>query len=52
MTSPTERQEDRAREPVGRAALIASVGVGYVLRGPARAREAGAAVGTPLDRGA
>jgi len=26
MTSPTERQEDRAREPVGRAALIASVG--------------------------
>jgi aquaporin Z len=32
-------------------ALIA-VGVAYVLRGPSKALEAGAAVGTPLDRSA
>jgi hypothetical protein len=37
-------------EPVGKAAFIASVGVAYVLRGPAKAQEAGAAQGTPLDR--
>jgi len=34
------------------AGAIIAVGVAYVLRGPARAQEAGAAVGTPLDRGA
>jgi MIP family channel proteins len=31
---------------------IIAVGVAYVLRGPAKAQEAGAAVGTPLDRSA
>jgi aquaporin Z len=31
---------------------IIAVGVAYVLRGPAKAQEASAAVGTPLDRGA
>jgi glycerol uptake facilitator-like aquaporin len=36
--------------PVGGA--IIAVGVARVLRGPATAREASAAVGTPLDRGA
>jgi glycerol uptake facilitator-like aquaporin len=32
------------------AGAVAAVGVAYVLRGPARAEEAVAAVGTPLDR--
>ena len=36
----------------GRSAMIIAVGVAYVLRGPAKAQEAGAAVGTPLDRSA
>jgi aquaporin Z len=31
---------------------IIAVGVAYILRGPARAQEASAAVGTPLDRSA
>jgi aquaporin Z len=34
------------------AGAIIAVAVAYVLRGPARAQEAGAAVGTPLDRSA
>jgi aquaporin Z len=34
------------------AGAIIAVGVAYVLRGPAKAQEAGAAVGTPLDRSA
>ena len=34
------------------AGAVIAVGVAYVLRGPAKAREAGAAVGTPLDRSA
>src|SRR6516165_1814642 len=36
--------------PVAGAAI--AVSVAYVLRGPAKAQEAGAAVGTPLDRSA
>jgi hypothetical protein len=32
------------------AGAIIAVGVAYVLRGPARAQEASAAVGTPLER--
>src|SRR5215471_6974577 len=32
------------------AGAVLAVGVAYVLRGPAKAQEAGAAVGTPLDR--
>jgi glycerol uptake facilitator-like aquaporin len=32
------------------AGAVAAVGVAYVLRGPARAEEATAAMGTPLDR--
>jgi aquaporin Z len=32
------------------AGAVIAVGVAYVLRGPARAQEAGAAQGTPLDR--
>jgi aquaporin Z len=32
------------------AGAVIAVGVAYVLRGPARAQEAGAAVGTPLNR--
>ena len=32
------------------AGAVIAVGVAYVLRGPARAEEAGAAQGTPLDR--
>jgi aquaporin Z len=36
--------------PVAGAAV--AVGVAYVLRGPAKAQEAGAAAGTPLDRSA
>ena len=32
------------------AGAVIAVGVAYVLRGPAKAQEAGAAVGTPLDR--
>jgi aquaporin Z len=32
------------------AGAVIAVGVAYVLRGPARAQEAGAAVGTPLHR--
>jgi len=34
------------------AGAVIAVGVAYLLRGPAKAREAGAAVGTPLDRSA
>jgi glycerol uptake facilitator-like aquaporin len=34
------------------AGAVIAVGVAYVLRGPAKAQEAGAAVGTPLDRSA
>jgi len=34
------------------AGAVIPVGVAYVLRGPAKAQEAGAAVGTPLDRSA
>jgi MIP family channel proteins len=34
------------------AGAVLAVGVAYVLRGPAKAEEAGAAEGTPLDRGA
>jgi aquaporin Z len=29
---------------------VIAVGVAYILRGPAKAQEAGAAQGTPLDR--
>ena len=32
------------------AGAVLAVGVAHVLRGPAKAREAGAAMGTPLDR--
>ena len=32
------------------AGAVAAVGVAQVLRGPAKAQEAAAAVGTPLDR--
>jgi glycerol uptake facilitator-like aquaporin len=32
------------------AGAVIAVGVAYVLRGPARAQEAAAAVGTPIDR--
>ena len=32
------------------AGAVIAVGVAYVLRGPAKVQEAGAAVGTPLDR--
>jgi aquaporin Z len=31
---------------------VIAVGLAYVLRGPAKASEAGAAQGTPLDRAA
>ena len=34
------------------AGAVIAVAVAYVLRGPAKAQEAGAAVGTPLDRSA
>ena len=34
------------------AGAVIAVGVAHVLRGPAKAQEAGAAVGTPLDRSA
>jgi aquaporin Z len=34
------------------AGAVLAVGVAYVLRGPAKVQEAGAAVGTPLDRSA
>ena len=34
------------------AGAVIAVGVAYVLRGPAKAQEASAAVGTPLDQGA
>ena len=34
------------------AGAVIAVGVAYVLRGPAKAAEASAAQGTPLDRGA
>jgi glycerol uptake facilitator-like aquaporin len=34
------------------AGAVAAVGLAYVLRGPARAQEAGAAEGTPIDRAA
>jgi aquaporin Z len=34
------------------AGAIVAVGVAYILRGPAKAQEASAAVGTPLDRSA
>jgi glycerol uptake facilitator-like aquaporin len=34
------------------AGAVIAVGVAYVLPGPAKAQEAGAAVGTPLDRSA
>jgi aquaporin Z len=34
------------------AGAVTAVGVAHVLRGPAKAQEAGAAVGTPIDRGA
>jgi hypothetical protein len=34
------------------AGAVIPVGVAYVLRGPAKAQEAGAAAGTPLDRSA
>jgi aquaporin Z len=34
------------------AGAVSAVAVAYVLRGPAKAQEAGAAVGTPLDRSA
>lgn len=50
-------QANRREMPVGRAALIASVGgaiiavgVAHVLRGPAKAQEAAASGGTPLSR--
>ncbi len=33
------------------AGAIIAVGVAYVLRGPARAQEAAASEGTPLNRG-
>jgi hypothetical protein len=34
------------------AAAVIAVGVAHVLRGPARAQEAAASEGTPLDRAA
>jgi aquaporin Z len=34
------------------AGAVIAVGVAHVLRGPAKAQEAGAAVGTPIDRSA
>jgi aquaporin Z len=34
------------------AGAVAAVGAAYVLRGPAKAQEATAAMGTPLDRSA
>ena len=46
----------KSLRPEGTAALriwaTIAVGVAYVLRGPAKAQEAGAAEGTPLNRAA